>query len=164
MDLAPALLMPSRNMSEPQKIHHYVSLDLPYDTVREGLYRLVGDTVGSRIHVRSAYHQSHAAGLPFVTRVTLGCDNADGAADPPFIVSSAEIYASALSEAETRLEIEGHWAPRPGAEVRANLEGDASAYVRELLEAVVSRLRRDQEPPRRRRRPGAGRKGAALSR
>jgi hypothetical protein len=151
-------------MSEPQKVHHYVSLDLPYDSVREGLCRLVGDTVGSRIHVRSAYHQDHAAGLPFATRVTLGCGSADGSADPPFVVSSAEIYASALSDAETRLEIEGHWAARPGVAACGRLESDAATYVREILEAVVSRLRTDLSPPARRRRPGAGRKAAVLSR
>jgi hypothetical protein len=142
-------------MSELRKVRRFASLDVPYESVRDRLYGLVGDATEPRIHVHSVCHQDHAAGLPALTRVSLGCGDPASSADPRFEMSSAEVYVSALSDVGTRLEVEGHWTVRPDVALDTSVDCAAAASVEALLETLVERLKRDPEPEQRTRKPSA---------
>jgi hypothetical protein len=138
-------------MSEPRKIRRFASLDVPYASVRERLYGLMGDAIGPKIQVHSVCHEDHSAGLPELTRVTLGCGHAASSAQAAFDMSSAEVYASALSDAGTQLEIEGHWTVQPDAALDASVERAAVARADALLEALVECLQSDVQSAKRAR-------------
>jgi hypothetical protein len=140
-------------MSEPLKIRRFASLDVPYELTRERLDRLVGHTLGPCVHVHSVFHREHSAGLPALTRVTLRCSRPAGSADATFDVTAAEIYVSAASDSETRLEAEGHWVVCPDAKLDAALEGAAAVRVEAMLDTLARRLRRAGEPARSGSRP-----------
>jgi hypothetical protein len=129
-------------MPEQRKVQCRASVDRPYASVRDALHRLpLASASAASIHVHSVCDQENIAGLPSVTRVTLGWEHAEASA--PLPVTCAEIYASALSAAETRLEIEGHGVPASG--LWSDPEGDrlAGVCLRAILEKVIDRLRRD---------------------
>jgi hypothetical protein len=130
-------------MPEQRKVQYSASVDRPYATVRDALHRLpLASAPAASVHVHSVCDQEHIAGLPSVTRVTLGCEPAEASALPP--VTSAEIYASALSSAETQLDIEGHLVPAAG--LCSDAEDDrVRAFLRALLQTVIDRLHRDPD-------------------
>jgi hypothetical protein len=136
-------------MSEPLKIRRFASLNVPYELTRERLDRLAGEAVGPCVHVHAICHREDSAGLPALTRVTLGCGHPAGGADPAFAMTAAEIYASAVSDAETRLEAEGHFVVRPDAALEPSVERAAAAAIEALLETLVTRLQRAGDPARR---------------
>ncbi len=94
-------------MTEQQKVRCYGSVDRPYESVRAALHRLVLTRgAKSSLHVRSICDQEGVAGLPSVTRLTMGWEGENPST--PLTVTSAEIYVSPLSPSDTQLEIEGH--------------------------------------------------------
>ena len=128
-------------MSEQRKVRCCASVDRPYASVRDALHRLpLATPAAATGDVHSICDQENVAGLPSVTRVTLGWEHAERSA--PLPVTSAEIYAWALSPAETRLEIEGHASPAsgPGSDTDGRVAG---ACLQPLLERLIDRLRRD---------------------
>jgi hypothetical protein len=127
-------------MTEPHKVHCYACVDRPYESVRGVLHKLqtAGETA-SPLCVHSIFDEHGAAGLPDLTRATLGVK--DEAPQDPNCLASAEIYASALSACETQIEIEGHCVDRTRGWVDASVRGAAETHVRELLESVVERIR-----------------------
>ena len=131
-------------MSEPRKVHCYASVDQPYAVVRAALHRSpLAGIAGAPAHVCVVSDQDSSAGLPSLTRVTLDWEHAEASAVPA--VTSAEIYASAMSASKTALEVEGHWYAGPGESSEADLAGAADACVQSLLEAFLRQLRQDTE-------------------
>jgi hypothetical protein len=130
-------------MSEPRKVHCYASVDQPYAVVRAALHRspLAGVT-GGPAHVCVVSDQESSAGLPSLTRATLDWEHAGTSAAPP--VTSAEIYASAMSASKTALEVEGHWYPAPGESSEAD-RAQAESCVQALLASFLDRLRQDPQ-------------------
>lgn len=136
-------------MTEQQKVHCYARVDRPYESVRDVLHRLqLASGAVAPVHIHSICDQRHVAGLPSVTRVTLGWEATDAPTSTP--VSSAEIYASALSPSETQLEIEGHCHPPPraGADASGGPAADSAAEkcILTLLESLIQQLRHDIDP------------------
>jgi hypothetical protein len=132
-------------MPEQRKVQCCASVDRPYASVRDALHRLpLASSAAAPVHIHSICDRENIAGLPSVTRLTLMWEHADASA--PLPVTSAEIYASALSAAETHLEIEGHVPAAPG--LRSDAEGDrvAGVCIHALLEEVIERLRHDIDP------------------
>jgi len=127
-------------MTEQQKVHCYARVDRTYDVVRDALHRLFidGETTAP-VSVRSVCDQHDVAGLPDLTRVTLGVGHEE--ACQPSHLASAEIYASALSPSETQIEIEGHCACRAQGATDAAAAGVAEAHARALLGTIVDRIR-----------------------
>jgi hypothetical protein len=136
-------------MTEPHKVHCYAHVDRPYESVRGVLHKLLTrDETAATPCVHSICDQHGAAGLPDLTRATLGVT--DAASHESNALASAEIYATALSPGETQIEIEGHCVDRTHGWVDASAKGAAETHVRALLESVVERIRRDAEAlPRR---------------
>ena len=135
-------------MPEQRKVQCCASVDRPYASVRNALHRLpLASAAAASVDVHSVCDQENVAGLPPVTRVTLGCQHAsrrtDHADAEASLVSSAEIYASARSAAETQLEIEGHVVRPSGAPIDFEGERVAGACLRTLLESIIEDLRRD---------------------
>jgi hypothetical protein len=127
-------------MTEPHKVHCYARVDRPYESVRDVLHKLLtaGETA-SPFCVHSIFDEHGTAGLPALTRATLGVT--DEAPHDSHRLASAEIYASALSARETQIEIEGHCVDRTRGGVDATVRGDAETHVLTLLESVVERIR-----------------------
>jgi hypothetical protein len=129
-------------MTEPHKVHCYARVDRPYESVRGVLHKLLsaGETA-SPLCVHSIFDEHGTAGLPDLTRATLGVT--DEAPHDAHRLASAEIYASAVSARETQIEIEGHCVDRTPGCVDASARGAAETHVRTLLEEVVERIRRE---------------------
>ena len=132
-------------MTEPEKVRGYARVDRTYEFVRDALHRLLieGETAAP-VSVRSICDQHDVAGLPDLTRATLGVDNDDVHA--PSHLASAEIYASALAPSETQIEIEGHGMARADGCIDAAAREAAEAQIRALLGAIVERIRLQTEP------------------
>ncbi len=129
-------------MPEQRKVRCCASVERPYASVRDALHRLpLASAVAATGDVHSICDQENVAGLPAVTRVTLGWEHTETSA--PLLVTSAEIYAWALSAASTQLEIEGHVVPASGPESDADGGRVAGACLQALLEKIIDRLRRD---------------------
>jgi hypothetical protein len=127
-------------MTEPHKVHCYARIDRSYESVRGVLHKLhtAGETAAP-LCVRTICDEHGAAGLPDLTRATLGI--IDEAPHESNCLESAEIYASAVSPRETQIEIEGHCIDRTHGWVNASARGDAETHVQRLLEKVVERIR-----------------------
>jgi hypothetical protein len=127
-------------MSELRKVQCYGAVKRPYASVRDALHRLPHAGSATSVHIHSICDQERVAGLPSVTRVTLGWERPDGA--PYLPVTSAEIYASAASPSETHIEVEGHVASGPGATADADRDRVAERCIRSLLQGVIEGLSR----------------------
>jgi hypothetical protein len=132
-------------MTEPEKVHGYARVDRAYEFVRAALHRLLieGETAAP-LSVRSICDQHDVAGLPDLTRATLGVVNEDVHA--PSHLASAEIYASALSPSETQIEIEGHCVARSEGCIDAAAREATEAHIRSLLGTIVERIRLQTDP------------------
>jgi hypothetical protein len=132
-------------MTEPEKVRGYARVDRAYEFVRDALHRLLieGDTAAP-LSVRSICDQHDVAGLPDLTRATLGVGNEDEHA--PSHLASAEIYASALAPSETQIEIEGHCVARADCCIDAAAREAAEAHIRALLGTIVERIRLQTDP------------------
>jgi hypothetical protein len=129
-------------MTEQLKVRDYARLDRPYESVRAALRRLaLASSDTEPAHFESICDQSNQAGLPPSTRVTLAWEASSSSGPAP--VSSAEIYASALSRSETQLEIEGHCPARSGTPCDASNGHVADTCIHTILESIVERLRHD---------------------
>jgi hypothetical protein len=129
-------------MTEQQKVRDYARVDRPYESVREAFHRLAhANSDAEPAHFQSICDEANRAGLPPTTRVTLAWEAAGSSGPVP--VSSAEIYASALSPSETQLEIEGHCPARPGSRCDGGGDRVADVCVHTILESIVERLRHD---------------------
>ena len=129
-------------MTEPHKVHCYARVDRPYESVRGVLHKLLqAGSTSSTLCVHSIFDQHGAAGLPDLTRATLGVT--DDATHDSNRLASAEIYASALSAGQTQIEIEGHCVDRTQGWVDASVRGAAETHVRTVLESVVERICRE---------------------
>jgi hypothetical protein len=130
-------------MTAPPNVRCYGRVDRSYELVRDALDGLVLTSAGAApLRVQSLCHQESLAGLPAVTRATIGSMGANS--DVPEITS--EVYASRVSSSETQIEVDGHF-PLPGKpETGASRAPAAEAYVRRLLEDIIESLRRTCRP------------------
>jgi hypothetical protein len=161
-------------MSEPRRLRCYAYVDRPYEAVRDVLRKhplellqratvsaakradslatslrvaAAGIEIGVevRIHVQSVSDEEGVAGLPPVTRVSVGWEAAR--APSLFPLMSADLSAWPLSSSETRLEVEGEYRPPlgfVGTAIDAAIgHRIAEASVHKLLEDVVAQLGRE---------------------
>jgi hypothetical protein len=131
-------------MTEPHKVHCYARVAQPYESVRDVLHGLLGQgEARTPLSVHSVWDQHDVAGLPDLTRATLGVED-----DAPLEwseLASAEIYASSLSPSETHIEIEAHCVDRAGCSMDVATRHAADTHVHNLLERLVERIRRAAE-------------------
>jgi hypothetical protein len=131
-------------MTEPHKVHCYARIGRPYESVRDVLHELLGQGAAcTLLSIHSVWDQHDVAGLPELTRATLGVE--DEAPLEESELASAEIYASSLSPSETRIEIEAHCVDRAGCSMDAATRHAADRHVHNLLERVVDRIRSESE-------------------
>jgi hypothetical protein len=137
-------------MTEPHKVHCYGRVHRSYESVRGALHRLVTAGDAAPVSVHSIRDEHGIAGLPDLTRATLGVK--DAAPVDSNRLASAEIYASAVSPSETQIEIEGHCIDQVRGWVDPRAREVAEMHVHTLLEGVIERIRLDVDQPR----PSAG--------
>jgi hypothetical protein len=128
-------------MTEPHKFRCLARIDRPYESVRaclHGLFVVRTDPELNRMH--AIYDQHDIAGLPDSTRVTMGLEEVTGRGSRH--VDSAEIYASALSSFETKIEVECHCTSQPAVWADKESRDVAETRVQALLQSLVERIRR----------------------
>lgn len=131
-------------MTEPHKVCCYACIDRPYEAVRSALHELlVEGATTAPLRLDSIYDDHDVAGLPDHTRATANIR--DEAPHESSHLISAEIYASALSPSETRIEVQGHCVDRDHSSVNPAARAIAEAHVHSLLDDVVEHIRRELE-------------------
>ena len=161
-------------MTEPRKLRCYQYINRPYEKVRAVLRERASDVfkhattsaaaradtlastlrvgiggievgVDVRIHVGAIRDEPWIAGIPSVTRMTLGWEAARATALFPSM--QAELSAWPLFATETQLEIQGEYRPPLGIVGKAAdaIGGHflAEAAVQTFLEDIVEQLRRE---------------------